>query len=49
MTDEHDYVLGTHDDEIQRLGLQHRVWRSRMLDAWAAVGVVPSKVAAAGS
>ncbi len=30
-----DYVLGTHDDEIYRLGLQHRVWRPRVLDAWS--------------
>ncbi len=29
-----DYVLGTHDDEIYRLGFQHRVWRQRALDAW---------------
>jgi ubiquinone/menaquinone biosynthesis C-methylase UbiE len=29
-----DYVLGTHDDEVERLGLQHRVWRSRVYDAW---------------
>jgi SAM-dependent methyltransferase len=34
-----DYVLGTHDEELQRLGLQHRVWRSRMLDAWAKAGI----------
>lgn len=34
-----DYVLGTHDDEIERLGLQHRVWRPRMLDAWRRAGV----------
>lgn len=33
MTDR-DYVLGTQDEEIERLGLQHRVWRSRVLDAW---------------
>ena len=33
MTDR-DYVLGTHDDEIYRLGFQHRVWRPRALDAW---------------
>ena len=26
---ERDYVLGTHDDEIYRLGFQHRVWRPR--------------------
>ena len=33
-----DYVLGTHDDEIERLGLQHRVWRPRALDAWRRAG-----------
>lgn len=32
---ERDYVLGTHDDEIYRLGFQHRVWRPRALEAWA--------------
>lgn len=26
-----DYLLGTHDIEVERLGLQHRVWRSEML------------------
>lgn len=39
MSNERDYVLGTHDEEIQRLGLQHRVWKSRVLDAWTEVGV----------
>ena len=29
-----DYVLGTRDAEIERLGLQHRVWRHRVLDCW---------------
>ena len=29
-----DYVLGTHDAEIERLGLQHRLWRHRVLDCW---------------
>src|SRR6478736_2213383 len=29
-----DYVLGTRDDEVQRLGLQHRVWRGRVLEAF---------------
>ena len=33
-----DYVLGTHDRELVRLGLQHRVWRPRALDAWARAG-----------
>jgi len=34
-----DYVLGTHDAEIERLGMQHRVWRARALDAWLRAGV----------
>jgi SAM-dependent methyltransferase len=34
VTHEHPYVLGTHDEELARLGLQHRVWRPRALDAW---------------
>jgi SAM-dependent methyltransferase len=29
-----DYVLGTHDEEITRLELQHLVWRPWMLAAW---------------
>lgn len=36
---ERDYVLGTHDAEIERLGLQHRVWRPYALDAWRRAGV----------
>ena len=36
---ERDYVLGTHDAEIARLRLQHRVWRPRMLDAWRRAGI----------
>jgi len=35
---ERDYVLGTHDEEIARLGVQHRVWRPKMLDAWQRAG-----------
>ena len=31
-------MLGTHDEEIARLGLQHRVWRPRALDAWRRAG-----------
>jgi SAM-dependent methyltransferase len=37
-TAERDYILGTHDDEVMRLGLQHRVWRPRALDAWRRAG-----------
>lgn len=36
---ETDYVLGTHDDEVARLGLQHRVWRSAVTDCWQRVGI----------
>lgn len=38
MAAEKDYVLGTHDAELARLGLQHRVWRPRALDAWRRAG-----------
>jgi len=41
MKDERDYVLGTGDAEIERLGLQHRVWRPHMLDAFARAGIRP--------
>jgi SAM-dependent methyltransferase len=33
-----DYVLGTHDEEIERLGLQHNVWRPRAMAAWQRAG-----------
>lgn len=38
MSQEQDYILGTHDEEIERLALQHRVWRPRALDAWRRAG-----------
>ena len=37
--DDGDYVLGTRDAEIARLGLQHRVWRETMLGAWRRAGL----------
>lgn len=39
MTTERNYLLGTHDAEVERLGLQHSVWRPRVLDAWRRAGV----------
>lgn len=33
-----DYVLGTEDEEVERLGVQHRVWRPRATDAWRRAG-----------
>lgn len=36
-----DYVLGTHGAEMERLGLQHRVWRDEMLSGWDRAGIGP--------
>jgi len=36
---EKDYVLGTHDEEIARLGLQHFVWRQRTAALWEKAGI----------
>jgi SAM-dependent methyltransferase len=43
MATEKDYVLGTHDEEIARLGLQHRVWRPVVLDCWKKAGITAGK------
>lgn len=40
---ERDYVLGTHDEELARLGLQHRVWRPVVLDCWQKAGITVGK------
>jgi SAM-dependent methyltransferase len=34
-----DYVLGTNDEELDRLGLQHRVWRPTVLECWRRAGI----------
>jgi SAM-dependent methyltransferase len=34
MAGEREYILGTHNEEIARLALQHRVWRSAARVAW---------------
>ncbi|MGZ8363346.1 MAG: methyltransferase domain-containing protein [Caulobacteraceae bacterium] len=45
-----DYLLGTHDAEIARLALQHRVWRPRVLDAFRRAGITSgSRVIDAGA
>ena len=36
---ESDYVLGTNDEELARLGLQHRVWRPTVLECWRRAGI----------
>jgi SAM-dependent methyltransferase len=38
MSTDRDYVLGTHDAEINRLGLQHSVWRAMAHTAWRRAG-----------
>jgi ubiquinone/menaquinone biosynthesis C-methylase UbiE len=38
MATDGDYLIGTGNDEIARLALQHRVWRPRVLDAWRRAG-----------
>src|SRR5207248_1035878 len=43
MQEERDYVLGTHDEELARLGLQHRVWRPVVLDCWQRTGGTVAK------
>jgi ubiquinone/menaquinone biosynthesis C-methylase UbiE len=43
MAAERDYVLGTHEEELARLGLQHRVWRPVVLDCWQQAGITVGK------
>ena len=38
---EHDYLLGTHEAELVRLGFQHRVWAGPTADAWERGGFRP--------
>src|SRR5260370_4031632 len=38
-----DYGLGTDEEELARLGLQHRVWRSVALDCWQRAGITVGK------
>lgn len=41
---EGDYVLGTHEEEVERLALQHRVWRARMLEGWRRARIRPGHI-----
>jgi SAM-dependent methyltransferase len=40
---ERDYILGTHDEEVERLGLQHRVWRPVVSKLWQKAGITVGK------
>jgi SAM-dependent methyltransferase len=39
MAAERDYILGTHEEELARLGLQHRIWRPIALSCWQKAGI----------
>jgi SAM-dependent methyltransferase len=39
MSEDRSYVIGTHDAEIERLGVQHRVWRASVLEFWRRAGL----------
>jgi SAM-dependent methyltransferase len=41
MASERAYVLGTNDEELTRLGVQHRAWRERALAVWRLCGISP--------
>ena len=43
MTIEQDYVLGTNDEELARLGLQHRAWQPCTSAAWRKAGIGPGQ------
>jgi SAM-dependent methyltransferase len=50
MSSDRDYLLGTHDPELTRLGLQHRVWRPTALACWERAGItVGSRVLDVGA
>ncbi len=36
-----EYVLGTHESELERLGLQHRLWASEAFACWERAGIGP--------
>src|ERR1700750_967811 len=43
MATERDYLLGTHEEELARLGLQHLVWRPVALECWQRAGITVGK------
>ena len=41
--EEREYVLGTNDEELMRLGFQHRVWGAQAFALWERAGFAPSQ------
>ncbi|MGB2987712.1 MAG: hypothetical protein WBE26_17740 [Phycisphaerae bacterium] len=39
--DQSEYLLGTHAEELERLGFQHRVWAREAFDLWERAGFNP--------
>ncbi|MCR9267871.1 MAG: class I SAM-dependent methyltransferase, partial [Alphaproteobacteria bacterium] len=39
--DDDDYIIGTDDIEVQRLGQQHAIWQETALAAWRRAGIRP--------
>src|SRR5215510_6607546 len=44
MSEANEYVLGTHDAELVRLGLQHRLWSEITFSCWYRCGIRPGSV-----
>lgn len=42
-TGEREYALGTHDEELVRLGMQHKLWGESAFRIWERAGVAPGK------
>jgi len=40
---EHEYILGTKENELARLGFQHRLWSKFSIDAWLRAGFGPGQ------
>ncbi len=41
--EEREYLLGTHAEEYERLGFQHRVWAAPTFELWEAAGFGPGQ------
>jgi SAM-dependent methyltransferase len=43
LSEEREYLLGTDDDELARLGFQHQVWAGETVRAWERAGFAPGQ------
>ncbi len=43
MTKEKEYALGTHDAEVVRLGVQHKLWSASAFSIWERAGITAGK------